>query len=195
MLHCHDAFYGYPFEGYWAYCGTVEEYWQANMDLLDEPSALEMWKWNIRTNLDDRNVAGHQPALFFPTANVRQSIISSGCRISGTVEQSVLSPGVTVEEGAVIRHSIIFHESTIKAGAVLDRVISDKDVVVGEQSSIGTDDGLLASEALWKGYAGITILGKEANIGKHVRVVRNVLIYPGVAVQDNREIASARVVR
>ena len=102
---------GYVFDGYWSYCGTVEEYWQANMDLLEDSSGLDLWQWKIRTNLDDRNVGGHQPAIFLPTAKVKQSIISSGCKISGTIERSVLSPGVVVAEGAVVRDSIIFHES------------------------------------------------------------------------------------
>lgn len=196
MLQCQDRFYGYPFEGYWAYCGTVEEYWQANMDLLQDAPELDLWHWNVRTNLDDRNVGGHQPALVFPTASVEQSIMSSGCKISGTVKHSVLSPGVVVEEGAVVRNSIIFHESIIKKGAVLDRIISDKDVVIGEASQIGFGDKSIANEKFPKDfYSGITVVGKDAKIGANVQIGKNALIYPGVSIQDNVEVQSGHVVR
>lgn len=196
MLQRQEKFYGYPFDGYWAYCGTVEEYWQANMELLKDSPELDLWKWGIRTNLDDRNVGGHQPALVFPTATVKQSIVSSGCEISGKVEHSVLSPGVIIEEGAVVRNSIIFHESRIKKGAVVDRIISDKDVVIGEASHIGVGDNSIKNEEFPKDFcSGITVIGKDVQIGANVQIGRNTLICPGVSVQDNTEIQSGRVVR
>ncbi len=196
MLQRQERFYGYPYQGYWAYCGTVEEYWQANMDLLKDSPELNLWNWGIRTNLDDRNVGGHQPALIFSSAIVNQSIISSGCKISGTVEHCVLSPGVIVEEGAVVRNSIIFHESIIKKGAVADRIISDKDVVIGEASQVGVNDESVANDEFSKDvYSGITVLGKDSQIGMNVQVGRNALIYPGVTVQNNTEVSSGRVVR
>lgn len=196
MLTRGDRFYGYVFNGYWAYCGTVEEYWQANMDLLAESSGLDLWKWKIRTNLDDRNVGGYQPAILLPTAKVVTSIVSSGCKISGTVERSVLSPGVVVEKGAVVRDSIIFHESVIHKGAVLDRVISDKDVVVGADSHVGEGDASIINKTFPEYVcSGITILGKESQIGSHVYVGRNVLIYPGADVQDRREVESGEIVK
>jgi len=195
MLRCQDRFYGYPYEGYWAYCGTVAEYWQANMELLEEPSKLDLGVWNIRTNLEDRNVSGHQPALFLPTAIVNQSLISSGCMISGTVEKSVLSPGVIVEEGATVRNSIIFHECVIKQGAFVDKVICDKDVIVGVISQIGVGDESVPNELFPKYFdSGITVVGKEAHIGKSVNIGRNCLIYPGVSMRDGVEIQAGGTV-
>ncbi|MBD3307587.1 glucose-1-phosphate adenylyltransferase [candidate division KSB3 bacterium] len=196
MVRAGEKFYGYVFHGYWAYCGTVQEYWRANMDLLHDSPDLDLWHWNIRTNLDDRNIGGHQPALVLPTATVRQSLISSGCKISGTVENSLLSAGVIVEEGAVVRDSILFHETRIKKGATVDYVISDKDVVIGEASQIGLGDKAVANEKFPKDFnSGITVVGKEAKIGAQVRIGRNTLIYPGISVPDKIDIASGRVIR
>ncbi len=196
MLRCQDKFYGYPFEGYWAYCGTVEEYWQANMELLEEPPKIDLCNWNVRTNLDDRNVSGHQPALLFPTASVSQSLISSGCIINGTIERSVLSPGVIVEEGAVVRNSIIFHESVIKQRSLVDKVICDKDVIIGEDCQIGIGDESIPNEQFPEFFdSGLTVIGKEAKLGKNLRVGRNCLIYPGVSVQNEGEILTGSVVR
>jgi glucose-1-phosphate adenylyltransferase len=166
------------------------------MDLLEESSGLDLWRWKIRTNLDDRNVGGYQPAVLLPTATVQGSIVSSGCKISGTVERSVLSPGVVVEEGAVVRDSIIFHESVIHKGAVLDQVISDKDVVVGADSRVGEGDASITNKTFPEHVcSGITILGKESQIGSRVSVGKNVLIYPGANVQDCRDVESGEIVK
>jgi glucose-1-phosphate adenylyltransferase len=131
-----------------------------------------------------------------PTANVTQSIVSSGCKVHGTVENSVLSPGVIIEEGAIVRNSIVFHESIVKKDAVLDRVISDKDVVIGEATHVGVGDESIANEEIPQDEnSGITVLGKEVHIGAHVQIGKNTLLYPGVSVQDNTEIGSGRVIR
>lgn len=183
MLKCQDRFYGYPFDGYWGYCGNVAEYWQANMDLLAEPSKIDLAAWNVRTNLEDRNVSGHQPALFLPNARITQAYVSSGCLIDGAVTNSVLSPGVVVEEGATVSHSIIFHECVIKKGARVDHAICDKDVMIGEMSRIGGED------------AGLTVIGKDANLGANVTVGQNCVIHPGVRLDPGIAIQAGGTVR
>ena len=72
-----------------------------------------------------------------PTANVHRSLISHGCQIWGTVERSVLSPGVRVDPGAVVRDSIIMFDTVIRAGAVVDRAIIDKEVSIGPNAIVG----------------------------------------------------------
>ena len=196
MLQRGDRFYGYVFDDYWAYCGSIEEYWQTNMDLLDESSKLDLWKWNVRTNLDDRNVGGHQPAVMLPGSNVVQSLVSTGCRISGTVENSVLSPGVIVEAGAIVRNSIVMHETVIGKGAILDRVIADKDVVIGEGARLGIGDASIVNTTFPEFVStGLTLLGKEARVGHHASIGRNVLVYPGSSVPADKEIESGDIVR
>jgi glucose-1-phosphate adenylyltransferase len=194
MLRAQDRFYGYPFDGYWAYCGNVNEYWQANMDLLAEPSRIDLNAWNIRTNLDDRNVSGHQPALFLASASVDQSLISAGCTISGTVEKSILSPGVIVEKGAIVRNSILFHECVIKQGACVDKVICDKDVFIGPDSQIGVGETTTPNECFPEYlHSGITVIGKDAKLGKGTTVGRNCVIYPGVVLREGFEMQSGGV--
>jgi glucose-1-phosphate adenylyltransferase len=196
MLANHDQFYGYPLDGYWAYCGTVDEYWQANMELINEQPCIDLNAWNIRTNLDDRNVSGHQPPLFLPSSRVQQALVASGCRISGTVERSIVSPGVVIEEGAIIRDSIIFHECTIQKDAVVEQVICDKDVMIGEGARIGIGDPSTPNTQYPDAYhSGITVIGKDVQIGKQVNVGKNCLLYPGSVVQDNEEIQSGGVVQ
>ena len=196
MLSNQRGFYGYPFDRYWGYCGTVDEYWQANMEFVNEPPAIDLGAWGVRTNLDDRNVSGHQPPLFLPTSRTQQTLIASGCRISGTVERSILSPGVVVEEGAVVRDSIIFHECVIQKDAVVEQVICDKDVLIGAGSHVGVGESATPNEQFPEAYSsGISVIGKDVQIGKQVRIGKNCLVYPGRVVQDNEEIWSGGVVQ
>src|ERR687885_811890 len=129
-----DRVYAYPFRGYWRDVGTIQSYWESNMGLLKEPPDFDLYDtdWIIHTKSEER-----PPARLTERGKVRCSLISHGCIINGTVEHSVLSPGVFVAEGAVVRDSILFPDCIVGPGSVLDRVILDKNVVVGADVKLG----------------------------------------------------------
>jgi len=170
--------YAYPFEGYWQDVGTIQSYWEANMDLLQEPTPLNLDDpdWRIHTRSEER-----PPAKFLDGAMVSRSLISHGCSIRGTVEHSVLSPGVIVQAGAVVRDSVIMNNCVIGEGAVLDRCIVDKEAVIGRGARLGSGGlevpNLLEPERL---NSGITLVGRKASVPANVTVGRNVLIAPDV---------------
>jgi glucose-1-phosphate adenylyltransferase len=177
-----DRVYAFPFKGYWRDVGTIESYWEANMGLLREPPDFDLneKEWVIHTRSEER-----PPARITSDAVVQRSLISHGCSIAGTVEHSVLSPGVVVARGAVVRDSIIMMDSTIGAGAVLDRVILDKEVVVGPGSQIGGGDDIRPNRRFPRHLAsGITVLGKKARVPSNYHIGRNCLIAPDVQEQD-----------
>lgn len=76
------------------------------------------------------------PTRYCEGAKVVNSLIADGCRINGKVENSILFRGVTVEEGAVIRNSIVMEGGRIMKGAKLNYAITDKDVTVTEDKSL-----------------------------------------------------------
>ncbi|MEO6059217.1 MAG: sugar phosphate nucleotidyltransferase, partial [Candidatus Limnocylindria bacterium] len=94
----------YRFGGYWEDVGTVESYWRTSLDLLSDQPGINLYDrgWLIYTKSEER-----APALIGPEAKVTRSMISHGCVIEGTVEHSLLSPGVRVARGAVVRDSIV----------------------------------------------------------------------------------------
>jgi NDP-sugar pyrophosphorylase family protein len=99
---------------------------------------------------------------------------------------SVLSPGVVVDVGAVVRDSIILFDSVIRPGAVVDRSILDKDVAVGPGAIIGegTDFDVVNRREPGRLNTGITVVGKRAVIPRGVRIGRNVLVGEGVRAAD-----------
>jgi glucose-1-phosphate adenylyltransferase len=174
--------HAYEFGGYWQDVGTIESYWQTSLDLLTDDPGIELndLGWLIYTKSEDR-----PPARIGPEARVTRSMISHGCVIDGTVERSVLSPGVRVAAGAVVRDSIVMFDAVIGAGATLDRAIVDKEAHVGAGARIGVGDDLgpnrVEPERL---YAGITLVGKRARVPRGMEVGRNCRIDPGVIERD-----------
>ena len=168
----------YPFSGYWRDVGTVASYWQANMEILGS-GLISPEAWGVRSNPEaDGHVADRPPACFSISSRVENSLISAGCRISGTVIDSVLSPGVVVEEGAVVRDSIIFADSVIGPKAVCDLVILDKEVVVGDGAVVGCGPRKAAANVKNPDHlaGGISLVGKQTLIGSGARLGRNCVV-------------------
>ncbi len=173
--------YNYVFEGYWRDVGTVQSYLDAHMDMFDQNSGLDIAAWGVRTNLEEGNLADRPPAKFLKNAKVSNSVLSRGSIINGTVEHSVLSPGVIVEEGAVVRNSIIMHDCHICKKAVLENVVSDKDVVFGQGCRVAVSGENTPNNDFPKYLnTGISIFGKGAVVPENITIERNCVIYPGV---------------
>jgi glucose-1-phosphate adenylyltransferase len=183
MLDAGARVYGYRFNGYWQDVGTIQSYWEANLALLDDRADLDLYEqdWVIHTKSEER-----APAKIGATAQVHRSLISHGCVISGTVVNSVLSPGVRVDVGAVVRDSIVMFDGVIRSGAVVDRAILDKEVVVGQGSIVGDgpDFDTPNRQEPSRLNTGITVVGKRAVIPRGVRIGRNVKVASGVRTSD-----------
>lgn len=166
--------FAYKYEGYWANVGTLQAYWEANMALLAETPALDMYDpdWIIHTPSEEQ-----PPVKIGPQAHVENDLLANGAIVDGTAQHSVLASGVYVAEGAIVRNSIIMHNCKIGAGAVIDRTIIDKDVVVEENTHIGFGDVIIpnkdAPEIL---NTGLTVVGKNTHVPTNLQIGRNVVI-------------------
>ena len=96
MLEGGARVFGYRFSGYWQDVGTIQSFWEANLALCDDRPELDLYdpEWVIHTKSEER-----APAKVGATAQIHRSLISHGCVIEGTVVNSVLSPGVRVDDG------------------------------------------------------------------------------------------------
>ncbi|MEO0094336.1 MAG: sugar phosphate nucleotidyltransferase [candidate division WOR-3 bacterium] len=169
------AVYGYKFYDYWSYARTIDMYYRTNMELLEGKIRLEQWQ--VCTNLvEGCALRDRLPARI--EGKVINSFISDGCKIKGTVINSILSPGVIVEENVHIIDSIILHDSVIKTGARLKKVICDKNCEIGENVEIGFfGENTPSKEFTELLKTGITILGKAVKILSNVKIGANTVIY------------------
>ena len=162
----------YRFEGYWKDVGTIESLWEANMDLLSPDSGL---------NLDDGNwriygrTTGAPPHFTGRNAEVKHSLVSEGCEVEGNVNNSVLFPNVTVEEGASIEYSIIMPGATIEKDAVVKYSIVAEDAHICAGATIGNAPSEVEVDE-W-GVAVVaskTVVGKKAVVAAKQMIAENI---------------------
>lgn len=131
--------------GYWRDVGTLDEYWQANMDLLDVHPIFDLYNqsWPLRTYHP-----AYPPAKFVHNEGTRigralNSMVSFGCVISGAlVDNSVLGHNVRVHSHASIYKSVLMGDSDIGENCIIRNAIIDKDVIIAPGTQIGVDPEL-----------------------------------------------------
>lgn len=123
----------FPMTGYWRDVGTVDAYWEAHMDLLrPRPRfVFDDLNWPVLSS-GQRNPAARVRA----SAEVTDSLLAGGCDVAGEVESSVLSPGVVVEKGAVVRRSVLLPGVRVRSGAVVEGAILDDEVTIGPDCQV-----------------------------------------------------------
>lgn len=181
ILHSHKI-YAYAFEGYWADVGTLQAYWEANMALLAETPALDLYdpQWVIHTRSEEQ-----PPVQIGSNAWVGGNLLSNGCIIEGIVERSILSPGVQIAPGAVVRDSVIMNDTVVNSNAKIERAIVDKEVWIGEGAEIGYGvDNVPNRRYPERLNTGLTVIGKRGRIPAGLKIGHNVIINPHVNEAD-----------
>ncbi len=119
--------YGYEFKKYYIKINSINSYMKAHMSLLKKEIREQVFENTVYTKTRDS-----VPAYYGANSSVKNSIISDGCKIEGTVENCVLSRGVFIGKGAVVKNSIIMQDVKVMSNAQLEYSILDKEVMVGE---------------------------------------------------------------
>lgn len=137
---CHEKgspMYAYEFNGYWKDVGTLNSYWEANMELIDIVPEFNLYEeyWKIYTRSE-----ALPPQYYAPGSVVDKSIVGEGTDIYGQVYNSVIGCGVTIGKGAVIRDSIIMNNTVIGDGCELYKTIVAENVEIGSGSRFGIGD-------------------------------------------------------
>ena len=182
--------YGYKHTGYWGYTGTIEEYWQANMDLLGENPPIDMEAWGLRTNMEHRGIRDAQPALIRDGAKVTNSLVYNGCVIEGTVRNSIIFPRVHVERGAVIENSVLFFNNHIGEDCCFNKVIADVNSIFGRGMHVGADIETNAEQ--------VTVIGWNNIIPEETRICEGATVYPHLSSKKwltAKNVASGEVLK
>lgn len=127
--------YAWQFDGYWKDVGTIDSLWEANMDLLDKKSGLDLDDPNWKIYTSDVPVLPHYVGA---TGKVEHCYINQGATINGTAKDSVLFNGVTIDEGAVVEQSVLMPNVHIGKGAKVYRAIVAEDIKVDPEAEVGS---------------------------------------------------------
>ncbi len=140
LLSQNKRLFAYPFEGYWKDVGTIDSLWEANMDLLadDNPLDISNDDWKIFTE-DSASV----PQYIGAEADVSNSMINQGSIINGSVKHSIIFKDVNIEAGATVEDSVIMPGVTVKKGAVVKKCIVSPDLTVKEDTVLDANDKVL----------------------------------------------------
>jgi glucose-1-phosphate adenylyltransferase len=174
--------YCYIYEDYWRDVGTVDAYFDANMDLIADLPDFNLYDpaWPVRTVARD-----FAPARYYAGASAARSLVAEGCKIRGAVRNSVIFPGVMVGPGTVVDSSIILDGCVIGADCRLERVIIDKETAVGPGSILGHGDDYTPNRHYPESLtSGLVVVGRESQLPAGLRLARNACVEVGAKPSD-----------
>lgn len=181
MLDEGQTIFAYRFKDYWKDVGTIESYWQANMELITTVPEFNLYEdfWKIYTNLE------HQPPQYTgANAEIVTSLISEGCEIYGKVYNSVIGPEVIIEEGAEIRDSIIMSHTIVKENTKMIRTIIDENCIIGANVNIGEGENIANEDKPNVYDTGITVIGEYSTVPNGISIGKNCVIYGKTNVEN-----------
>ena len=164
-----ERLFAYQFDGYWKDVGTIDSLWEANLDLLNPKVDLDLSdsSWKIYS----RNPVA-PPHYVSSKAKVQNSMIADGSVIDGEIDFSVIFANVTVEEGAVVRDSIVMPGTHIKSGATVQYAIIGENAVIEENAVVGKRPEEMNDLENW----GVAVVGESVKIGKGASVEPKAMI-------------------
>ncbi len=130
--------FAYEFSGYWKDVGTIESYYEAQMDLLEDNPSVDIFEKNVKV-FSNSNV--YPPHYIGENASVKNSLVCNGCIVEGKVEHSILGTCAVIEKGAKVKDCIILPGAVIKKNCDLKRVIINENSVIKEGSKLGATKG------------------------------------------------------
>ena len=182
--YCHqkgESLYAYEFNGYWKDVGTLNSYWQANMELIDIVPEFNLYEeyWKIYTRSEIL-----PPQYIADSTLVERSILGEGTEVYGEVYNSVIGCGVTIGKGSVVRDSIIMNNTVIKEGCELNKAIIAENVRIGSHVRLGVGDEAENETDPHIYNSGIVIIGEKSVLPDGVTVGKNSCIF-GVTTLDD----------
>ena len=176
-----NSVFAYKFEDYWQDVGTYDSYLETNLSLNSNTIDLDLYDptWKVYTKSEDL-----PPVKVGADATIKNSLISNGCVIEGTVINSVLSPGVRVGKHTVIKDSVVLNNVIISDYVTIDKAIIDKKVVIGRHTIIGDGDNIPNIEKPDLLTSGITVIEKSAVIPSDTKIGKNCRIFKSAIFSD-----------
>ena len=137
MLEDQAEMYAYSFKGYWRDVGTIQSLWDANMDLIKYPDAIDLndSRWRIYTN-----TMASPPQYIGKDADISEALIADGCSILGDVENSVLSHGVYVDKNSTVKDSVIMPNVKIGKNVTIEKAMIGEGAIIEDNAIIRNNE-------------------------------------------------------
>ncbi|MBN2300340.1 MAG: glucose-1-phosphate adenylyltransferase [Acholeplasmataceae bacterium] len=167
--------FAYQFKDYWMDVGTYDSYLETNIAMTKDFTDLDLYDptWKVYTKSEDL-----PPVKVGSAASLQNSLVSNGCVVEGSVINSVLSPGVRVGKGTVIKDSVILNNVIIGENVTIQRSIVDKKVTIGHNAFIGYGNDFTPNkEKPDLLISGITVVEKNSIIPSDVQIGRNCRVF------------------
>ncbi|MGN6444938.1 glucose-1-phosphate adenylyltransferase [Amnibacterium sp.] len=152
---------------YWRDVGSIESFYDAHMDLVSALPVFNLYnrRWPIYTQTLNSPPAKFNRDSYGNNTVVHDSIVSPGSLFSGSrIQNSVLGPWAVVESGASVVDSVLFDRARIGPGAVVQRAILDKNVVIAEGARVGVEHERDRERGLTVTDSGIVVVGKGVRV-------------------------------
>ncbi|MCR5278629.1 MAG: glucose-1-phosphate adenylyltransferase [Lachnospiraceae bacterium] len=182
--YCHEKgspLYAYEFSGYWKDVGTLQSYWQANMELIDIVPEFNLYEeyWKIYTKSDIL-----PPQYLSSDAVVERSIVGEGTEVYGKVYNSVIGCGVTIGKDAVIRDSIIMNSVNIGEGVSCNKAIIAESATIGDRVILGEGDEAPNETDPHIYNSGLVTIGEKTVVPGNIRIGKNTVILGNTTSED-----------
>ena len=179
-----NRLFAYEYNGYWKDVGTLNSYWEANMELIDIVPEFNLYEelWKVYTRAD-----AIPPQYISGSAKVERSIIGEASEIYGTVRNSVIGSGVTIEEGAEVTDSIIMQNTTVGNGTVINKAIVAENVTIGNNCHVRFGD-MAESKLDTKIYnSDLATIGENTVIPDNITIGRNTAVSGVTTLEDYKD--------
>ena len=182
--YCHEKgapLYAYEYNGYWKDVGTLHSYWEANMELIDIVPVFNLYEdyWKIYTKSDKL-----PPQYMSADSVVERCLIGEGSVICGKVYNSIIGCGVTIEEGTVVRESIIMNDTTIGKNCEINKGIIAENVVIGDDVKLGVGEEIDNDTAPHIYNHGLVTIGEKTVVPNGVSVGKNSVVSGNTTAAD-----------
>lgn len=188
--------FAYEFNGYWKDVGTLNSYWEANMELIDIVPDFNLYEeyWKIYTKQE-----ALPPGYASSDSVIEKSIIGEGTDIYGEVHSSVIGCNVTIGKGSIVRDSIIMNGTVIGENCVINKGIIAEEVTIGDRVVMGEGEEV-PNETDPSIYSnGIVTIGEKSVVPNGITIGKNTMIsgktvladYPGSALASGRTFIKA----
>ncbi|KNF07923.1 glucose-1-phosphate adenylyltransferase [Gottschalkia purinilytica] len=157
MVNNGQRMYAHKFNGYWKDVGTIESFWEANMDLLSENTDLNLYDPNWKIYTENAN---YPPNCILEEAVVKNSLINEGCMVRGNVENSILFQGSYIGKNTIIKDSLILPNVRVSDNVVIEKAIVGEGSIITEGKRIGSGLNTYNHLKCEISKTGITIVGE-----------------------------------